>query len=127
VSRRVKFRWLVLGLLLWQVGLAVVSPMSTLHAHEMPHASDAAVAASDAGLGDCHGEGSSAAEEHEPAPADAPPCCQSHTCHGDCIVMPAMPNHLAIIGVLIRTQQSIPVLRTGLISPPMPEFFRPPI
>jgi hypothetical protein len=120
VCRRVKFRLLVLVLLQWQAGLGLMLPISTLHA------SEAVEIAADAGPSPCHGEGV-AAEHHESPPAEVPPCCQSHGCQGDCVVMPAMPTVIAAIGVAVHTEESNAVLRAGMVPPPMVEFFRPPI
>lgn len=120
-----KFRLLALALLLWQVGLGLMLPMSAVHAQHL-HASEAADTAIAADPLPCHGEGA-AEEHHEPATTGLPPCCQSHSCQGDCFAMPAMPTTVGVVTVTVRIEESIAVLRAGMLAPPMVEFFRPPI
>ncbi|MEO6366700.1 MAG: CopL family metal-binding regulatory protein [Steroidobacteraceae bacterium] len=124
MSRRLKFRLLALSLLLWQVSLGLMLPMSAVHA-QTTHASNAAAATVPAEPVPCHGEG--AAEQHHEPATTGPPCCQSHSCQGDCFVMPAMPAAIAVIAVTFRIEESIAVLRAGMLAPPIVEFFRPPI
>jgi hypothetical protein len=126
MTRRVKIRLLILALLQWQVGLmGLMLPTSTLHAQGLHHAHAAVEIAEDAGSAHCHGEEMPA--EHEPAPAEDPPCCQSHGCDSHCSVMPAMPTAIVAVGFFTRAGESMAMMRITMVPPPQVEFFRPPI
>lgn len=126
MTRRVKIRLLILALLQWQVGLlGLMLPTATLHAQGIHLAHTAVEIAPDANSAHCHGEGMTA--EHEPVPAEDPPCCQSHGCDSHCSVMPAMPTAIVAIGFFMRAEETTAMPRITLVPPPQVEFFRPPI
>lgn len=119
VSRRRKFAFTTVLLILWQIGAGFML--------SMPAHAQGAVAmdsAADAGEPPCHGH--QAAEESKP-PADVPPCCQTHGCHGYCVVSPALPAAVRL--VVIRPAETNHFLAAAVVwhSAPPVEFFRPPI